>query len=98
MSEVYSSGSWKAKRGEENEFEQAWTEFARWLSTMPGAGTARLTRDMSEPGRYLSFAPWESAEQMQAWKSDPAFPQYMGPVQAHVDEFTPSEWELVAQS
>jgi heme-degrading monooxygenase HmoA len=65
---------------------------------MPGAGTARLTRDMSEPGRYLSFAPWESAEQMHAWKSDPAFKENMGRVQAHVAEFQPSEWELVAQS
>jgi|SRR5512132_1207876 heme-degrading monooxygenase HmoA len=98
MPEVYSSGSWKAKEGEEKEFVQAWTEFARWLSTMPGAGTARLTRDMSEPGRYLSFAPWESAEQMHAWKNDPAFPEHMGAVQAHVAEFTPSEWELVARS
>ncbi|HEY3192141.1 MAG TPA: antibiotic biosynthesis monooxygenase family protein [Solirubrobacterales bacterium] len=98
MSEVYSSGSWKAKEGEEKEFVEAWTEFARWLSTMPGAGPARLTEDMSEPGRYLSFAPWESAEAMQAWKSDPAFKEYMGPVQEHVAEFTPSEWKLVAQS
>jgi heme-degrading monooxygenase HmoA len=98
MSEVYSSGSWKAKEGEEKEFVEAWTEFARWLSTMPGAGTARLTEDMSEPGRYLSFAPWESAEAMQAWKSDPAFKENIGKVQAHVAEFTPSEWELVAQS
>ena len=45
MSEVYSSGSWKAKDGEEKEFEAAWTEFAQWLSTMPGAGTARLVKD-----------------------------------------------------
>ncbi len=98
MSEAYSSGSWKTKEGEEKAFEEAWTEFARWLSTMPGAGTARLTRDLTEPGRYMSFADWESAEQMQAWKSDPAFGEHMGKVQAHVAEFTPSEWELVVQA
>lgn len=50
MAEVYSSGTWRAREGEEKEFEQAWSEFARWMSTMPGAGTARLTRDLSEPG------------------------------------------------
>jgi heme-degrading monooxygenase HmoA len=97
MGEVYSSGSWKAKDGQESEFETAWTEFARWMSTMPGAGTARLTKDLDEPGRYMSFAPWESVEQMHAWKSDPAFRENMGRVQAHVDEFRPSEVELVAQ-
>jgi heme-degrading monooxygenase HmoA len=97
MSEVYSSGSWKAKDGEEKEFETAWTEFARWLSTMPGAGTARLTRDMSEPGRYLSFAPWESAEQMHAWMNHPAFRENMGRVQGHVAEFSSRQLELVAE-
>jgi hypothetical protein len=32
MTEVFSSGEWKAKDGEEQEFESAWTEFARWAS------------------------------------------------------------------
>jgi len=97
MSEAYSSGAWTAKEGEGEAFVEAWTEFARWLSTMPGAGTARLTRDVSEPRRYLSFAPWESAEAMRAWKSNPDFPQRMGAVREHVEEFAPSEYELVAE-
>src|SRR4029453_6494953 len=97
MSETYSSGSWKAKEGEEEAFVEAWTEFARWLTTMPGAGTARLTRDLSEPGRYLSFAPWESPEAMQAWRSAPEFPERLAAVREHVAEFTPSEYELVAE-
>jgi heme-degrading monooxygenase HmoA len=62
-----------------------------------GAGTARLTKDLSEPGRYLSFADWESVDQMQAWKNNPGFGEHVGPVQAHVSEFTPSEMELVAE-
>jgi heme-degrading monooxygenase HmoA len=57
MAEAYSSGTWTAKDGEGEEFVKAWTEFATWLSTMPGAGTARLTRDLNDPLRYLSFAP-----------------------------------------
>ncbi|MGE5747577.1 MAG: antibiotic biosynthesis monooxygenase family protein [Solirubrobacterales bacterium] len=97
MSEVYSSGAWTAKEGEAEEVVEAWTELARWLSTMPGAGTARLTRDLSEPRRYLSFAPWESAEAMHAWKSAPEFGERMALVQKHVAEFTPTEMELVAE-
>ena len=98
MGEVYSSGIWKVKDGEEQEFVAAWTDFANWLSTMPGSGTARLTQDVSNPGHYLSFAPWESMDQLQAWKNDPEFPKHMGPVQQHVAEFTPQEMELVAHS
>ena len=64
---------------------------------MPGSGTARLARDMSEPGRYMSFAPWESTDQMHAWKNDPGFGERMGAVQAHVAEFTPREFEVVAE-
>jgi heme-degrading monooxygenase HmoA len=98
MPECYSSGSWKAKDGEEEQFVAAWTEFAQWLCTMPGSGVARLTKDLSEPGRYLSFADWVSADAMHAWKNDPDFRERMGKVQAHVAEFTPTEWELVATS
>jgi hypothetical protein len=29
---------------------------------MPGSGTFRLVRDLDDPSRYLSFAPWESFE------------------------------------
>jgi hypothetical protein len=34
---------------------------------------------------------------MQAWKSNPEFRQRMAAVQEHVAEFTPSEFELVAE-
>lgn len=97
MSETYSSGAWTDREGEGEAFVEAWTEFARWLRTMPGAGTARLTRDLSEPQRYLSFAPWGSPEAMQAWKSAPEFRERMAAVQEHVADFKPSEFELVAE-
>jgi heme-degrading monooxygenase HmoA len=97
MSEVYSSGKWKAKEGEGEQFVAAWTEFAEWLHTQPGAGTARLVRDRSETDIYLSFAPWESLEAMQAWKSSPEFRERMAKVQEHVAEFTPQEMDLVAR-
>jgi hypothetical protein len=34
---------------------------------------------------------------MHAWKSAPEFPERMSAVQQHVEEFTPSEFELVAE-
>ena len=97
MSEVYSSGSWTDKEGEEEAFVKAWTEFAGWLKTMEGAGTARLTRDITEPRQFHSFAPWKSLEAMHAWKQNPEFSDRMGRVQAHVAAFEPAELELVAE-
>jgi heme-degrading monooxygenase HmoA len=97
MAETYSSGVWTAKEGEDEAFVEAWTEFARWLSTMPGAGTARLTRTVGAPQRYLSFASWESPDALDAWKSNPEFSRRIAAVREHVTDFTPSEYELVAQ-
>lgn len=96
MSECYSSGEWRPKAGEEEEFVAAWTEFVRWASESPGSGTFRLVRDLEDPGRYMSYAPWESMEAMKAWKGSPEFSEKMASVQAHVEEFTPTELELVA--
>jgi heme-degrading monooxygenase HmoA len=96
MAVTYSTAVWKAKPGEEEEFVAAWTEFARGVSEMDGAGTVHLTRDLGEEGRYVSFADWGSADAMRTWKESPEFNQYMGPVQNHVAEFSPAELELVA--
>ncbi len=97
MSTAYSSGVWKVKDGEGDAFVEAWTKFAGWLGTQQGSGTARLVRDLEDPSRFLSFAPWDSVDEMHAWKSDPAFAENMGALQDHVAEFTPSELELIAE-
>jgi heme-degrading monooxygenase HmoA len=64
---------------------------------MPGSATARLTRDLDQPRRYLSFAPWGSVEAMHGWKNQPDFRERIGAVRRHVTEFVPSELELVAE-
>jgi hypothetical protein len=37
-------------------------------------------------------------EEMQAWKNAPEFGERMAAVQKHVEEFKPSELELVAEA
>ena len=92
--ETYTAGVWTVKDGEEAEFIEAWRDFAAWASDTPGVGTMRLTRSVSEPSRFFSFAPWESIEAIQAWKSSPEFKERIGRAKAHTDEFTPWELEL----
>jgi heme-degrading monooxygenase HmoA len=95
VSETYTSGIWVVKDGEEDEFVAAWRDFVSWGSTWPGSGTFRLVRDIDEPGRYTSFAPWESFDAQQAWKQSPEFPERIGRVRRHTTEFTPAVLELV---
>jgi heme-degrading monooxygenase HmoA len=97
MAETYTSGLWKVKSGEEEAFVAAWSDFVTWASGFPGPGTFRLVRDVDQPDRYQSFAPWESFEAQQAWKQAPEFPERIGRVRSHCEDFEPLVLELVTQ-
>jgi heme-degrading monooxygenase HmoA len=96
MSEVYTTGSWKPNPGSEGAFVEAWKTFAGWASGKSGAGTLRLVRDLHEPGRFVSFGAWESIDHVKAWKGSPEFKERMAQVLRHVDDFHPTELELMA--
>jgi heme-degrading monooxygenase HmoA len=97
VAEAYTNGVWLVKSGEDEAFVQAWTEFVRWASGFPGSGTFRLVRDVDEPSRFMSFAPWESFDAQKSWKDTPEFRERIGRVRAHCDDFQPSVFELVAR-
>jgi heme-degrading monooxygenase HmoA len=93
---VYTTGSWKPNPGSEEAFVEAWSQFAGWASSMPGAGTLRLVRDLGEPGRFVSFGAWDDIDHVRAWKSSPEFRERMARVLQHIDDFQPTELALVA--
>jgi len=93
--ETYTSGLWQVKSGSEDAFVAEWTAFVTWASAMPGSGTFRLVRDLDTPGRYMSFAPWESFDAQRAWKELPEFRERIGRVRAHCEDFQPTTHELV---
>jgi heme-degrading monooxygenase HmoA len=95
MTETYTSGAWIVKPGEEEAFVQEWTAFVTWASSMPGSGTFRLVRDLDNPSHYMSFAPWESFEEQNAWKELAEFPERIMRVRSHCEDFRPSTFELV---
>jgi heme-degrading monooxygenase HmoA len=94
---IYTTGSWRPFRGHEAAFLQAWEEFMGWATELPGAGEAVLARDEREPGRFVSFASWESMDAVHAWKHSPEFKPRMGRVQEHIDGFAPTELEVVVR-
>src|SRR2546421_5074157 len=97
MPETYTSGLWTVRPGEEDDFLKEWSDFVGWASGFDGSGTFRLVRDLEEPSRYQSFAPWESFDAQQAWKQQPEFPERIGRVRSHCDDFQPFVYELVTQ-
>jgi heme-degrading monooxygenase HmoA len=96
MTELLTTGIWHAKPGEEDAFIEAWTRFAEWAASMPGARILRLGRDTADTAKFISFAPWADAESVRAWKSQPEFRERMGRVQEHVVGFEPLELDAVA--
>jgi len=92
MNDIFTSGAWKANPGSEEAFVEAWTEFATWTSTLPGVGALHLLRDLDEPGRYLSFADWESPADAERWKSGPDFRERLAHILQHVADFKASEY------
>jgi heme-degrading monooxygenase HmoA len=97
MTETYTSGMWRVKEGHEADFIAAWTDFVSWAKEQPGSRTFRLVRDIEDPSRFMSFAPWESLEAQQAWKETDEFSTRMGAVREHVESFEPSTYELVTE-
>jgi heme-degrading monooxygenase HmoA len=95
MSEFITTGEWIAKAGQADEFIGAWEMFASWAAGMPGASQLRLTQDLGEPQRFVSFGSWNDLDLIHAWKADREFRTKMSTVQQHVAEFHPAELEVV---
>jgi heme-degrading monooxygenase HmoA len=95
---VYTTGSWQPNAGREEAFVEAWSQFAAWASSMPGAGSLRLVRDKDQPEQFTSFGEWETVDAVRAWKSSPEFRERMAQVLQHVEHFRPSELELVVEA
>jgi heme-degrading monooxygenase HmoA len=96
MPETYTTGTWKPHAGHEEQFVEAWKEFAGWAAGLEGAGRALLARDLRSPDSFVSFVAWESLDAVRAWKGSEEFKPRMGKVQEHVDKFAPTELEVVA--
>ena len=95
MSDTYMSGTWVPYPGKEQEFVDAWAQFASWASGEPGAGTLTLMHDVYNPQRYVSVGDWETSEAARNWKTSPEFQERIAHVLEHVAEFNSSELTVV---
>ena len=80
--EHYTSGRWSVKEGREEEFVEAWEEFARWsVENIEGARWARFVQHKDDPSQLLSLGAWEDDAAIEAWRSDPGFSKRIGNMQ-----------------
>ena len=96
MAEMITTGIWVVHEDKQAAFMEAWAALAGWATTMPGAGTLRLGREVGDPTRFVSFGAWESPELVHAWKANSEFREHMAQVLQYVDDFRPSELDVVA--
>jgi heme-degrading monooxygenase HmoA len=96
MAELVTTGIWTVSPTKEAAFIEAWTAFAAWASSMPGAGALRLGRDTGDVLRFVSYGAWENVDAVRAWKSAPEFRERIAQVLQYVDDFRPSELDVVA--
>jgi heme-degrading monooxygenase HmoA len=96
MTELVTTGTWRVNPTKEAAFVQAWAAFAEWASSMPGAVTLRLGRDVGAPLRFVSYGAWQDTDSVRAWKSAPQFRERIARVLQYVDDFQPAELDVVA--
>jgi heme-degrading monooxygenase HmoA len=92
---VYTLGVWRVKPGRESDFVNAWDEFARWTVESGFESTGTLLRDRSEPGRFVSFGPWPSAEAAEQWRASTGFVERIGALRDALESFEPSTYDVV---
>jgi len=90
-------GIWVTKDGAAAAFVAAWNQLAAdTASDFPGA-TAVLLRDRDDPNRFVSVGPWESAEQIDAWRASDAFQRGVGRIRETLESFTPATLDVVTR-
>ncbi len=71
---LFTSGDWRAKAGNEDEFISRWTEFVRWTKeASDGAQEFFLIRQKDDPHHFLSFGRWSGQDAVDAWRQSSDF-------------------------
>lgn len=94
---VYTLGLWTVREGREDDFVKAWTVMAeRTKEEFPHA-SGTLLRDQNQPSLFISYGPWDSAEEVSAWRASEAFTQGVAAIRDNLVSFEPHTMSLVTR-
>ena len=74
--QVYSSGAWKVKKGQEKNFIALFQEFAEFVRKQ-GVLEGKLLQEIDNPNNLVSIGLWENTEATQKWQNNPVYKDYM---------------------
>lgn len=94
MTEIYTVGIWTVKAGREEEFVAAWRAMGEATIGEFPAAHGRLLRDIDNPGRFVSFGPWNSLETVDAWRASTPFKEGGARIRELLDAFEPGTYEM----
>lgn len=97
MTEIYTVGIWTVKAGREEEFVAAWRAMGEATIAEFPAAHGRLLRDVENPGRFVSFGPWDSLEAVDAWRASIPFKEGVARIRDLLDAFEPGTYEVDAE-
>jgi heme-degrading monooxygenase HmoA len=87
---VYTVGIWITKPGREDAFARRWREMADWTERdVPNAAAGTLLRDRERTNRFVSFGPWASLGDIEAWRSNPGFTERVDAIRELLETFSP---------
>jgi heme-degrading monooxygenase HmoA len=95
---VYTVGLWKVKPGEEDAFIAAWRDLANATANEHADTTAVLLRDRETPNHFVSAGPWESLEEIEAWRASTTFTSGVGEIRPHLETFEPHTMDRSSRS
>jgi heme-degrading monooxygenase HmoA len=92
---IYTLGDWTVKPGREEELVEAWRHVAMQTAADFPAPTATLLRDGDQPNRCISYGPWPSLDEIEAWRESLTFDEGVARIRAMVDGFEPHTMDSV---
>src|SRR5437870_13550836 len=92
----YTHALWRVKPGNEDAFIAAWKAIGDAFSALPGVGHGTLIQSLTDPALFYSFGPWNSLEDIQAMRSDPAAQEAMRKARELCEEAAPGSYRLIA--
>ncbi len=88
MARVWTHGTWRVKRGREDEFVAAWRAMAgRGVAEMDTAAPPTLLRDRDRPNVFLSFGPWPNVAAIAAFRGSDLFQESVAAMDDLLDDF-----------
>ena len=94
---IFSMALWTMKEGREEEFMEAWTDFARWTNEhQRGTLGIYLMRERSNPHVLVTFGGWESDDDLLRWRGSGEYGEFLARARELCSEVGPLTLDLVA--